>query len=76
MTNTRLLRKYIQNKGLKLSYIAEQLDIALATLARKIENESEFTANEIKKMHDILDLSSLEEREKIFFACNVEKLST
>lgn len=67
MTNTELLRKIILSKGLKYSYIAERLNISHQSLIRKIENETEFKAREIKKLCELLEINDYEEKESIFF---------
>ncbi len=75
MTNTKLLRSYIGKSGYKLVFIAKQLDITYAGLLKKINNETEFKASEIQILCDLLNIS-LEDREKIFFAQNVDETST
>lgn len=71
MTNTELLNQRIDESGLKKSYIAKALGIRTDTLSRKINNEREFKASEINTLCDILGIESLEEKEHIFFACEV-----
>lgn len=75
MTNTKLLRKYINASGYKLQYIAKQLDITYAGLLKKINNETEFKASEIQILCDLLNIN-VEDRENIFFAPVVDKIST
>lgn len=68
MTNTEMLRRIIKESGLKLEYIAAQLEISRFSLSKKIENETEFKASEIQKLCDVLRISSNEDKEAIFFA--------
>lgn len=68
MTNTEMLRRIIKESGLKLEYIAAQLEISRFSLSKKIENETEFKASEIQKLCDVLKISSNEDKEAIFFA--------
>lgn len=75
MTNTKLLRKYITASGYKLQFIAKQLDITYAGLLKKINNETEFKASEIQILCDLLKIE-VADREKIFFAMNVDETST
>lgn len=72
MTNSFELEDRIQRSGLRKSWIMEQLGIkSYATLRAKIKNESEFTAREIDKLCDILNLNK-NQRGAIFFASKVE----
>lgn len=66
MTNTKLLKEVISIKGLKLGYIANVLGISRHSLHKKIENNTEFKASEIKKLSIILSLTA-EQQEHIFF---------
>lgn len=68
MTNTEMLRRIIKESGLKLEYIAAQLEISRFSLSKKIENETEFKASEIQKLCDVLRISNNEDKEAIFFA--------
>ena len=76
MTDTELLRQRIRDSGYKLQFIAEKMGISRYTLSMKINNESEFTVSEVGKICDILQIESLEERNDIFFADEVETNST
>jgi transcriptional regulator with XRE-family HTH domain len=67
MVNTQYLEEIIKNSGLKISYIAEKCGMSRPTFNAKRNNESEFTAKEIKTLCDILGITSLTQREKIFF---------
>lgn len=75
MTNTTLLRKKINESGYKLRFIAQKVGISYQGLSNKINNQREFKANEIQILYDLLKLTE-EERVKIFFAINVDDLST
>ena len=68
MTNTTLLEKYIDESGLKRSYIAKVIGITAYSLAKKIRNESEFKASEINGLCNLLKIDSAEDKEQIFFA--------
>ena len=72
MTDTIKLRKAISDSGLKRSEILKRSGIkAYSTLRDKVDNKREFTASEITKLCDILNLST-EQREAIFFASKGE----
>lgn len=69
MTNSELLKKKIDESGYKRSYIAKAIGLkSRQGLAKKIANETEFTASEINKLCELLKIDSLEERQLIFFA--------
>lgn len=67
MTNTKLLREKIEQSGYKLRFIAEKIGITYQGFLNKINNRSEFRANEIQVLYDLLGLTE-EERVAIFFA--------
>ena len=60
MTNTVLLRRAVKNRGIKYQHIAQELGISPTTLSRKVQNDSDFRANEIAAITKILDLSPQE----------------
>ena len=72
MTDTKMLRERLSESGYKLRYIAEQIGITYAGFLKKINNETEFKASEIKAICDLIGIDA-EDREKIFFAENVGK---
>lgn len=67
MTNSKLLKEKISQSGYKMKYIANRLEISYYSLAKKIDNITEFKASEIQAICNLLQLSR-EEREIIFFA--------
>ena len=73
MTNTELLRDKIKDSGLKISYIAEKLGLSPAHFRRKMNNLFSFDQCEIGVLCDLLHITSLKEKEAIFFAKQVEK---
>lgn len=68
MTDTIRLRELIDSRGLKLKWIAEQMNLTPYGLAKKISNENEFRASEIQKLCDLLGVSDTSEKERLFFA--------
>lgn len=76
MTDTIELNRIIHNSGLTKSYIARKLGITLYSFQMKRENKSQFTAEQIKILCELLDIRSLKEKERIFFAENVDKMPT
>lgn len=76
MTNTILLNNLIKDSGLKRTWIAEQLGLSYFGFQKKVNNENQFKANEIKKLCKLLGIDSLEKKELIFFASNVDNMTT
>lgn len=68
MTNTELLGEKVKNSGLRTSYIVDSLGISRAGWYRKLNGKSPFTAEQIQIMCNILHITSLREKEDIFFA--------
>lgn len=73
MTNTELLEDYIRRSGLKKKFIASKLGITPYSLMKKIRNEAVFTSREIQALCDLLGITSLKEKDRIFFALVVDK---
>ncbi len=73
MTDGTALRQLIADKGIKLKFIAEKLGISPYGLTLKLDGKNEFKAREIATMCEILNITSLKEKERIFFAQTVEK---
>lgn len=68
MTNTEALKQKIKDQGLKQGYIADKLGLSAYGFANKVNNVSEFKATEISLLCDILNITSLKEKESIFFS--------
>lgn len=67
MTDSKKLRDKIEGAGLKYSFLAKKLGLSSYGLQKKIENDTEFKASEVKSLADLLNLSTIE-RDEIFFA--------
>lgn len=76
MTDTVLLNEYIEKSGLKKKKIAELLSLSQNTLSQKIGNRRQFKASEIASLCGLLNIDSTKDKERIFFAQNVEFNST
>lgn len=76
MTDTKRLNYLIEQSGYKKAWIAKQLGLSPYGLQKKIENKTEFKAGEIKRLCVLLKITSLRERDEIFFANNVDKMTT
>lgn len=68
MTDTQYLDELIRNKGLKMNYLADKLGISRVAFNAKRNNNSIFTAREIKILCEELNITSLKEKERIFFS--------
>ena len=68
MTNVELLKKKVSESGMKNTFIAKSLGISRTSWYNKLNGESMFTAVEIQKLCDTLHITSLREKEDIFFA--------
>jgi hypothetical protein len=68
MTNTDLLKEKIEKSGLKIGFIADFVGISRQLLWKKINNLTPFNQYEIDKMCEVLRITSLKEKEAIFFA--------
>lgn len=75
MTDSAMLRKLIEKSGYKLRYIAERIGITYQGFLKKLNNETEFKASEIQILYELLGMTEVE-REAIFFAGIVDKIST
>lgn len=71
MTDTDKLNQKIEMSGYKKNYLAKVLGITPAALYQKIANRREFKASEINMLCKILGITSLTEKEAIFFASKV-----
>lgn len=71
MTNVTLLRQRIDKSGLKMSYIAEQLNMTPQGLYKKLKDESDWLFTQVMIIKRLLHLSD-EEVNAIFFTIDVE----
>lgn len=67
MTNTVLLEKKIAQSGLKKGYLAMRVGLSKAGFRNCCTNKAEFKASQIDILCDLLNITSLEERQAIFF---------
>lgn len=73
MVNTQLLDKYIKDSGKKIGFIATRAGLTRQGFNKKRNNKSPFNANEITVICNELEIQSLEEKDKVFFAPEVEE---
>ena len=72
MVDTKLLNEYIDRSGLKINYLAKNIGRSRYGFMQKRDNINEFLPSEIEKLCILLKISSLEERDRVFFAKQVE----
>jgi len=75
MTNTKMLREYINASGYKLGYIAKRCGITYQAFCNRMNGSVEFRADEMRTLRGLLRLST-EESDAIFFASDVDETST
>ncbi len=67
MTDKELLEQAIEQSGVKVMKLMEAANIkSYATFRGRLNNETEFTASEIKAISETLQLTT-EQRDRIFF---------
>jgi len=72
MTNSNELRRVIQESGMKLKFLAEELGLSRYGFQKKLDGKSEFKASEIERLCQLLRLEDLQIRQNIFFAKKVD----
>lgn len=68
MTNTALLEEKIAQSGLKKTFLAEKVGLSLAGFRNCCTNVAEFKSTQIQILCKLLNITSLREKEAIFFA--------
>lgn len=68
MTNVDLLKEKVEKSGLKNSFIADKLGISRAAWYKKLNGQNKLTAEEVQGLCEVLRITSLREKEDIFFA--------
>lgn len=68
LTDTTLLNQKIAESGLKQVYIANHLGITTRTWQNKRKGRYPFKVEEIQALCELLNITSLREKERIFFA--------
>lgn len=68
MTNEKLLMQKIAESGKKITFLAEKVGLSYAGFRNCVTGKAEFKATHIKILCDELNITSLKEKEDIFFA--------
>lgn len=67
MVDTELLERKIIESGKKIGYLANKLGISRQYFRMKCKNKADFTNRETDILCDELSITTLTEKEKIFF---------
>ena len=76
MTNSKLIRKTIKDRGLKIGYVAEKMGLSHYGLQKKMDNKTEFKVSEIEAFCHAVGGIPKDDMFKIFFADEVDYSST
>ena len=68
MTNTELLEDKIKKSGKKISHLAEKCSLSYAGFRNCVTNKAEFKVSHVEILCRELEITSLKERQAIFFA--------
>ena len=68
MTNVEMLDSKIKESGLTITFIAAKLGISRQTFYKKKNGDWPFNQYEIEKLCNILNITSLKDKESIFFS--------
>lgn len=68
MTNTKLLEMKIKESGLKKGYLAEKCNLSRTGFRNCETNKADFSGTQIQILCEELSITSLQEKEAIFFA--------
>lgn len=69
--DTALLDEYIEKSGLRIAYICEQLGISRQAFDKKRKGLNAFRQSEVYVMCDLLRITDVADKTKIFFTQNV-----
>lgn len=68
MNNTALLEQKIKESGKKRNFLAERVGLSYAGFRNCVINKAEFKSSQIDILCEELNITSLKEKEAIFFA--------
>lgn len=76
MVNTQLLEDAISASGKKKMHLAEAIGCTIQSFRMRCTNKYEFKSSEVTILCEELGITKLTDKEKIFFAKDVEDSST
>ncbi|NLC25580.1 MAG: hypothetical protein GX777_03020 [Fastidiosipila sp.] len=72
MVDTEKLRNKVVSSGLKYKFLAEELGLSRYGLQLKIDGKNDFMTSEVAELCKLLNISTLTEKEAIFFSKKVD----
>ena len=66
LTDSEALRALIENRGLKMKYVADYLGLSAYGLQLKVDNRQEFKTSEVAALCELLEINSLMTKKKFF----------
>lgn len=76
MVNTELLEEAIRASGKRKQYLADKIGCTIQSFRMRCTNRYEFKSTDIDILCQELGIRRLTDKERIFFARNVDKMST
>ena len=76
MVNTALLEDAIRASGKRKSYLAEKIGCTVQSFRMRATNRYDFKSTDIDILCQELGITRLTDKERIFFAKNVDNMST
>lgn len=76
MVNTQLLDDAIRKSGKSRTHLAKKCNMSIQTFRLKRRNVYPFSTDDVETLCDELDIKTLTQKEKIFFAKNVDSMGT
>ena len=73
MVDTQLLEEAISASGKKKAYLANAIGCTIQSFRMRCINKYEFKSSEVSTLCDELGITKLTDKERIFFAKNVDK---
>lgn len=76
MVNTELLEEAIRASGKRKQYLADKIGCTIQSFRMRCTNRYDFKSTDIDVLCQELGISRLTDKERIFFAKNVDKMPT
>ena len=76
MIDTQALEEAIKKSGKSKTYLADKIGISIQSLRLKTTGKYQFNTDEVGILCEELNITRLSDKERIFFAKNVDKTPT